>query len=408
MCANSLTASSPKYWARAMQKKFYNTVTFRAYTSFVEQSLLKNNGRIVDRPYRSDVTAENYTKGTAATAQDLTSTTDTMTMDKFYTVLMYVDDVDKLQNKYDSVRLWSEEAGARIGVRFDGDVLYEVVNATSTVDSSDLGGTADEGITLTASNVADVFGEVNQYLDNLNVPESERYFTISPLFYNKLWKYIQGKESALGDKTGETGNIGTYGGLKLYKSTNITSEATWTPADNPSNTATIVIDGITFTFVSTIGTTAGNILQTTDLATTLALVVAFINGGGLETATGCAASTCQSLSLANQRTVQNWVAVDNSSTSITVRVKGQVDPTVTSSESADTWDAKWEFQNLMAGRKNAIDAAIQTNPMIDVQMASTVANGKRGTNVMPLLVGGIETFTHGKDNLVRVKVRTDS
>ena len=406
--ANSLTAASPTYWASKMGRKFYNTVIFRAITSFTEQSLLKGNGLIVDRPYRSSVVAEDYSKGTALTAQDMTATSDTLTMDKFYSLLMYTDKVDRLQTKWDTVRLWSEEAGRRIAVRFDGDVLYEAVNANSTVDASDLGGTADEGITITASNVADVFAEVNEYLDNLNIPDDERFFAISPMFFSKLWKYLQGKESQLGDRTAENGNVGRYGGMKLYKTTNICSEATWTPADNPTTAATVVMESITFTFIDTIGTTAGNILQTTSLAATIALLVAFINGGGLETATGCTAATCQSLSTANQRTVQNWVAVDNSSLSITVRFKGTLNPVLTSSESADTWDAKYEFQNLLAGRKYAIDAAIQTDPMIDVEMGSTVSAGKHGTNVMPLLVGGVETFNQGLNEIVRVKVRTDS
>ena len=403
--ANSLTAASPTYWSRAAGRKFYKDTIFRAITDFSEESVLGNDGRIVDRPYRSDVVAENYTKGTALTAQDLSYTSDQMTMDQFYSLLMYVDDIDALQNKYKTVRLWSEEAGQRIGVRFDSQVLYEVVNATTTVDAASLGGTADEGISLTSANVALLFGEVNEALDALNIPESERYFAVSPLAYNKLWQFIGGKESMLGDKTGETGMVGQYGGLKIYKSNNVTAEARWTPADNPTDEDTLTIEGITFTFQSVIGTTAGNILQTTDTATTIDNLVALINAGGVGDGVNYV-----SLSTANQRTVQNWVAVDGT-TYLVVRIKGGGnDITVSGSESADTWDAKWEYQDLVAGRKMAISAAIQTGGqgIIDTQMASTVSAGKRGTNVMPLLVGGTKVFNQGKNELVWVKVRTDS
>lgn len=401
----ALTAASPTYWSKAAGRKFYKTVIFRGITDFSEESLLGNDGRIVDRPYRSDVVAENYTKGTALTAQDLTYTSDQMTMDQFYSLLMYVDDVDKLQNKYDTVKLWAEEAGQRIGNRFDAQVLYEVINATTSVDAANLGGTADEGISLTSANVALLFGEVNEALDALDIPESERYFAISPLAYNKLWQFIGGKESMLGDKTGETGMVGMYGGLKIFKSNNTTAEARWTPADNPADDATITIEGITFTFQDTIGTAAGNILQTTSTAVTIDNLVALINNGGV----GDGVNNV-SLSTANQRTVQNWVAVDGT-TYFLVRIKGAGnDITVASSEAADTWDAKWEYQDLVAGRKMAISAAIQTGGqgIVDTAMASTVSAGKRGTNVMPLLVGGTKVFNQGKNELVRVKVRTDS
>ena len=409
---NSLTAASPTYWAKNAEKKFYKTTFFQAIANFSEEANVTDDGRIIDRPYRSSVIAENYTKGTALTAQDLTYTEDLLTIDQQYSLLMYVDKIDKIQNKYNTVRLWSEEAGRRLGVKADSKVLYEVYNASSDIDASDLGGTAAEGITTSASNVYQIFGEINEQLDVLNVPQEERYLVISPMFKNKLWQYIQGKESMLGDRTGETGNIGTFAGLKLYLSTNLPNAARWTPADNPTTAATITIEAITFTFVDSIGTTAGNILQTTDLATTLDQTVAFINGGGLETATDCTAATCQSLSTANQRIVQNWVAYDGT-TYLEVRVKGSASNalTLTSSESSDTWDTKYQNHAMLAGRKGAIDVAIQTKGemgIIDVEMASTVSAGKLGTNVMPLLLMGVKTFYTGLDELVKVLVRADS
>ena len=404
--ANSLTAASPTFWSANAGIKFYKIIIFRAITDFSEESLLKNGGRIADRPYRSDVVAENYTKGTALTAQDLTYTSDTLTLDKQYSMLMYVDKIDKLQNKYNTVRLWSEEAGKRIGVRMDGDVLYEVfsVGSANVFDAADLAGTSGEGIALTVINIQAIFGGIAQVLADNDVPDDESYFVVSPLFYNKLWQFIGGKESMLGDRTGETGNVGQYGGMKIFKSRNITTKARWTPADDPSNTATIAIQGITFTFVTTIGTTAGNILISGTVAGTIDNLVALINAAGVTSDVGV---SNVSLSTANQRTVQNWVAYDGT-TYFEIRVKGSTDLTLTSSETADTWDAKYESQCLMAGRKLAVSAAIQTDPMVDVEMASTVSAGKLGTNVMPLLVAGVKTFNLGTTELVRCEIRTDS
>lgn len=91
--ANSLTAASPTYWSANAGIKFYATTFFRAICNFEEESNVGEDGRILDRPYRSNVVAENYTKGTALTAQDLTYTSDQLTIDQFYSMLMYVDDI---------------------------------------------------------------------------------------------------------------------------------------------------------------------------------------------------------------------------------------------------------------------------------------------------------------------------
>jgi hypothetical protein len=404
----SLTALSPTFWSANAGDKFYKTTFFRAICSFKEEALVKGSGRIVDRPYLSDIVAESYVKGTAATAQDATATTDPLTLDQFYDVLMYFDDVDVMQNKYDTAKLYADEAGLRIGVKFDAHVLYEAINANSAVDDADMGGTSNYGISLGLTNIDQTFGEINEALDSLNVPEEERFLVLTPLFYNKLWQRIAGKDSMLGDRSGETGMIGTYGSLKLYKSNNVTGTARWTPGDalTPTDGETLTIEGITFTWKTTIGATAGNVLAVTDMPTSIDNLVALINNGG---ATSDAGVSNVSLSTANQRAVQNWVAVDGA-TYVTIYVKGTPSLTVTGSQTADTWDAEYTSQVCLAGRKGAINAAIQTrgNGIIDTAMASTVSAGKRGINVMPLLVGGVKTFNNDKNALVKVLIRSNS
>jgi hypothetical protein len=92
--ANSLTAMSPTYWSARMGYKLYKSNIFRSLASFEEQKNL-TDGQTVDRPYRSDIVVENYTKGTALTAQDLTATTNTLTVNVVKAALMYVDNVKR-------------------------------------------------------------------------------------------------------------------------------------------------------------------------------------------------------------------------------------------------------------------------------------------------------------------------
>lgn len=395
--ANAITPLSPTYWSKIMGRKRYKTEVFQSVVSFEEQKTL-TDGQKVDRPYRSDIFGETYSKGTAMTAQDLTATSDQLTVNQFKAMLLYIDNVDKIQNKWSAAKAWAEEAQTRLSNLTDAQVFYEYVNANNTVDDGTLGGTSGNGITATTANVLNIFGKINRKLTVRNVPLDQRFFVISPEFYDVLWQYIAGKESLLGDKTGETGNIGAFAQLKLYVSNNLTGSAQWVPANNPTAADTITINGITFTFVSSIGTTAGNVLIGGNTAATITNLVTLINAPDTTTANGVA------LSAANIRTAQNWTAV-NGTTYIEVRARGASYMTVTGSDATDVWTAAKQMQHLLAGRKGAIDVVIQQEPK--VEMASTVAAGKSGMNILPMTVFGIFTFNQGKNEIVDVPVRSD-
>lgn len=404
---NSLTPMSPTYWSKIMGRKRYKTEVFQSIASFEEQAVL-TDGQIVDRPYRSDVSAESYTKGTALTAQDLTATSNQLTVNQFKGLLMYIDNVDKIQNKWSAAKFWAEEAQVRLSNLTDAYVLYEAVNANNTVDDGTLGGTSGNSITATVNNILNIFGKINRKLTVQNVPMDERFFVISPEFYDVLWQYIAGKASILGDKTGETGNVGTYANLKLYISNNLTGYAVFdsSTASTPTATQTVTINGVVFTWQTTIGVGAGAILAVTDRVTSLANFAALINAGGVTSDSGV---SNVSLSLANQRIVQNWVAVvagSGATASLTVYAKGASYMTVSDTDAGGAWTAATQTQLLLAGHKGAIDVVIQQSP--SVEMASTVSAGKSGMNILPLTVFGIKTFNQGKNEIVKVPVRSDA
>lgn len=399
--ANAITPMSPTYWSRRMGYKLYKANVYRSLANFEEEATLYN-GQIVDRPYRSDITIENYTKGTALTAQDLTATDDTLTVNTIKALLMYIDDIDKIQNKYSAANLWADEAAIRLANGIDARFFYEVINANNVVDDGSLGGTTGNGIVVSTGNVFAIFGAINAKLDANNVPLEDRFFAISPQFKQTLWLAVQGKQSMLGDRTAENGNVGEFGGLQLFLTNNLTGQATWVPANDPSDADTITINGVTFTWKTTIGSTAGNILRTGTLATDLTAFAAFINAGGVTTDAGVSNVT---LSKANQRIVQQWVAVATS-VDITVRAMGASYMTVSGSDATDVWTAATQLQNLFAGRKKCVDVVVQQYPT--VKMAETTSAGTIGMNIIPYTLFGAKTFNQGKNEMVWVKVRSDA
>jgi len=395
--ANSLTPLSPTYWSKIMGIKLYKQNVFRNIASFREEASL-TDGQIVDRPYRADLVVQNYTKGTALTAQDISATSDTLTVNKIKALLIYVDNVDKIQNKWSAAEAWSSEAVTRISNQIDADCLFEVYNASDTVDYNDLDSNQSAGasIVLTVSNVLNLFTVTARKLDVANVPAENRFFVISPQVRQILLTYIAGRESILGDRTGEAGMIGKFMGFDLYLSNNVTGMIRWTPTDNPADEETLVVNGITFTFQSVIGAAEGNVLQTTNTETTLTNLAHLINNN-TTTDNHVAFSTAAYVAV-----VDTMFAV-STATYIDIYVKGASYVT-----STDTTDATYTYkkQLLLAGEKKAIDLVIQKEP--SVEMASTVSAGKSGMNILPMALYGVKTFQDMKARILRVEIDSSS
>lgn len=380
-----------------MGRKLFKSTVYRSIASFREEATL-TDGQIVDRPYRSDISVETITRGTALNQQDLTTTSDTLTVNKYVGALFNVDKIDKAQNKWDAAKVFAEDAAKKLAQAIDADVLAEVRNTTHTVDYNDIDSnqTAGVPIPVTAQNVYKLFTIAGRKLDKNNVDAVNRFAVISAEVRQALVEFVGGKESNLGDKTSEYGSVGKYMGFDLYMSNNICGSARWTPANQPSDGDTITIEGVVFTFETSTLDAAGKVKSETDTATTIDHLVAFINSGGVATT-----SDGYVLSAANQRICRTLVAVDGT-TYVDVYVKGTSNVTVAGSDATDTWTRK--MQHNVFGQKGSIDVVTQLAP--NVEFASRVSNGILGTNALPYTLYGTKLFY---DEIARVvDVQVDS
>ena len=399
----SLTALSPTYWSRIMGVKLYKKNVFRNIASFREEAVL-TNGQTVDRPYRADVYVQPYTKGTALTAQDITATSNTLTVDKVFAALIYVDDVDKIQNKWDAASAWTEEIITRLSNQMDADCLFAgAYNAADSVDYNDLDSnqTAGAPINLSTLNVLNMFTVAARKLSVNNVDGANRFFTISPQVKQVLLTYLAGRESILGDRTGEAGNIGRYMGFELYESNNLTAQVRITPAAVPTDGLTLIINGVTITFENTPATvTSGFAVDVeTDVATQIASLVTMINTPTTDAATTGKPATGTYLA-AIQR---GWFAVDGT-TYIDIYIKGasQIATLTGTYTNATGTNVTYYKQLNLCGEKGAIDFVAQKEP--SAKMASTVSAGKDGMNVLCKDLYAVGVFQDMKQRLFRVEV----
>lgn len=402
--ANAITPLSPTYWSKIMGVKLYKKNIFRNICSFREEAVL-SNGQKVDRPYRADVYVQPYVKGTALTAQDITATSDQLTVDKIFAALIYVDDVDKIQNKWDAASAWTEEIITRLANQMDADALFQgVYEAADSVDYNDLdtNQTAGDGIVLTSQNILNMFTVMARKLDVNSVSSDRRYAAISPQVKQILLTYLAGRESILGDRSGEVGMIGSYMGLKIYVTNNLTSVVRITPTDNPSNAETLIINGITITFETTPATVgdAGFAVDIGgDTETTLDSLTTMINTPTTDSASVGKPATGSGLA-AIQR---GWFAVDGD-TYIDIYIKGA--STIAAPTGTAQSTTTYNHQLNLCGEHGAIDFVAQKEP--SAKMASTVSAGKDGMNVLCKDLYAVGVFYDMQQRLFKVVVANSS
>lgn len=410
---NSLNNGSfQQYWSRRMQRKHQKEAIFRAIANFEEEKLLKQ-GDTVNRPYRSGIVAQAYTRGTAVTITDLTNTNETLTVSKAEIVPFYIDDLDELQSNYKFANEYADDAAVELMNIIDGDILSEYAQASTIVDDRTINGssgTAGNGIVLDVSNVQKVFSSARAKFGRLNT-RKKLFAVLSPDDLQVLVDYLAGKNSNLGDSTGLNGNVGKYYGFDIYESNNLTWTADFVLATQPNDGDTITLkqydrNGVlitqTLTFKTTLGVTSGNILIGGSANAARTNLAALLSAPSTTTTTGVALATAFTNALGRA-----FVATNDAATKVTIVGAGQsfvqVSTALTAS-STDGFTAAKQVRHMLFGSKGATDIVIQQRPKVEFKEVPD----KLGKNCLPWTLYGYKTFNEGKAMLVDIPVRTDT
>lgn len=392
--SNNITAFNPEYWSKRMQVVRIKEPVYRALANFEERSNLKD-GDTVHRPYRSKLRVMTYTKGTDVSLQDVTSTDESLTVSTTKIVPFYVDNIDKIQNKWDAANAFADDAGRELEAYIDGDFLSEVANARDTVDDGDLGGTAGNAIALTTSNILKTFAVAGKKLTNqlkgVTRDMKGKFAVITPTVHQILIEYLAGKDTNLADTVGQNGKVGTFLGFDLHLSVNTYWTGKWTPANDPSDGDTLTINGVTLTFETGTPTNPGDVKATGTTATSLDNLVAALNAPSTTTANFIAVSDADAAKLTG-------VVATDGTTFVTLAFDGGGEVAVSGSEAADVWSAT--ISHLMFGLKGCVDLVIQKEPSVEFRDPPL----KLGKNVLPWTLYGLKTFEEGKDMMVDVQL----
>jgi len=239
-------------------------------------------------------------------------------------------------------------------------------NGTTLDDISYITGVPDGSI------VGNTSVDPNFYIDTLSG-------LCTPLYYHNT--------------VGANGMIGRRFGFDIIYSNNLPFSAKWTPSDQPSDSDTLTIAGVTFTWETSTLTTAGQVKSETDVATSLDNLVAFINNDYTSGTEG------YNLTARNRWLLDKYGIVATDGTTY-LGIVGYGDIVVACSESNDAWSE--ETQRPLFGIKGAINMVVQKSPNVVFKEVSNML----GRNVFVWNLYGLKTFEEDKDALVYAKVNT--
>ena len=384
--SQNLSAFIPELWSRRIQYLTHNALVATQICSFEEQPDLKYGDRI-HRPYPNDLVVNDYTKYTDTTQQDLIGTDEYLDIDQSKEISFAIDEVDWIQMKYDLENSYVERAAYRLANDIDGKVLAEVSNANVTCDASDLGSSGD--IALSTSNCLNAIMTAGAKL-TANGCEMDKTWAlvVSPKTASVIAQTVAQDWFSLADLALKNGYAGNFAWYKVYSSNNV-SHARTISFSSVVATDAITIGGVTFTFVSSLWTTPGEVLKWANDAAALTNLAAAVNGGTWAGTTYVDISASDRAKLKGARVALNGTT--GALTSAGAVVVSTEDSTITVGNATE---------HALLCRPGAIDLVMQQN--IDVR--KTPLPKQKADYFIISTLYGVKTFTEGEERMVDIKI----
>ena len=391
--ANDIEAFNPQLWSARIQKRREKLLVSKPVSSFEEQANLTHGAR-VHRPTAPEFLTNDYNKyGNGVSIQEVKSEDQYLDVDKVKEVSFYIDAVEDKQSKYDAEAEAVKSAVYSISQEMDYTRFKETINAADYADAATAGGSAGTPYTPAVSTLTE-FIENSKAKLRLSGAEQDRewYLVATPKMVSYIAQSFIKDGFNLADSGLRNGYKGDAYGLKVYESTNLLHEVKFT-ADTIVATNTFAIAGITFTFVSSIGSTAGNVLMGSTDADALTNAALAVNAGS---GAGTNYIEISDANRAKLRKLGVYAVADTTANTLTIYANGPF----TFAGTATTFVPGALVAHCELGRKGAVDMVVQIDPKVQ---KNKVPN-KTGYNFIIYDLYGVKTFDEGKYRMLDLRV----
>lgn len=395
--ANTFTSAVKQHWEAGLQRNL------EKHLVAMELATMKivADGTVLNIPRLAFQSVGSYTKYTNVTVSDLTTANDTLTINTTQMITFAMDKIDMGDNYINIIPKATSNAGYKLKQAIDGAFLNQYSNATNVYNTNGLNGAAGVPVVLAtgaSQNLSTVFGDSQAKLINDGTNINDICLVVDAVVLNiintlGLENGFQVADEAYTNKVAR-GYKGRFLGMEVYLATNLTCTSVFDMATQPTANDTVTIAGQVFTFVASIGTTAGNVLIGADVDATRVNLAAAINDAGTTAATHVAVT--------DPSKFLNFItAVDSpSGDTLTVTSKsGRMSVTSTMTNASNDWQA--ETIHCIMMEKGSIWMALRNNVTVDERDEPL----KLVTNYLIYTRYGITTPQEGKDRMVDLQIQ---
>lgn len=393
--ANSLASLNPTFWAREAERSLFVENKAMAIANTTLRNLVAGEGDTVKRVIVSYPASATYTPGSDITANAITGSNESLTIGTWLASRVVIDDTERAQSIIELGANISNKMMKDHNNRIEQNVLAEVTNADWYLDDGNVGGTSGNNAIVNTNTVPQFFVAADTKLDAIDAPKAGRTAVIGGHFLGQL-KLQQAARpgSVIADGVNTRGIVTNLFGWDILYSNNLPYSATFTMGATPTANDTVTIAGVTFTFVSSIGSTAGNVLIGGSANAATTALVTLLNDPATTTSTGVALSAENVFLLRDKRRV---TAVDNTG-SLALSGYGDIVVKASMTSASNLWSA--QRQDSLFCVSGCIDMIVQIPPKVEV-----IRDPKQfADNVKSLLGFGKKTYADGAREMVWVKI----
>ena len=293
------------------------------------------------------------------------------------------------------------EVAKKLSRYIDADVFAEVKNALQKFDAGDLTTMSSSGtpVTLSTTNVPQLLSQGRAKLRRGNQDLTSLALVLDSYGGSVIEQYVMSKNIDLAAAAFKNGYAGPVGGADLYLSENLLGEAVITMASNPTNGQTFSLNGYIYTFVTSLGTTPGNVLIEAGVdATRDNLISAFHQDTAV---TKYVPWTDADPNYDQSNWVDLQIAGVDDDTSDTITITGTGSGRLVFGGNA-TYTVTKNLVHAYYGKKGAIDVVIQD--LAEMEMVDDPY--QRAKIVRADAIYGIKTFSDGKPQFLDVQLQS--
>lgn len=395
---------NPTFWAREAERSLFVENKAMAIANTTLRNLVAGEGDTVNKTILSYPASSTYTPGTDITNVAVAGSKESLSIATWFASMVTVDDTEKKQSIIDIGKLVATRMMHDHNNRIEQNVLNETTNAQWSIDDGNVGGTAGNRISLNTGNIPQVFIAADEKLDAVDAPRAGRTAVVGGHFLGTLKLQEAGRPgSPYGDGVNTRGVVANKFGWDILYSNNLPYQVTLKIPTNPTDGDTISFQGVTLTFKSTLGTTAGNVIigtANTDTATNLNNV---INDFGTSIA-ATATAGYNKVSDENIFLLRDKRRLSSTVSGTTLTISGFGDVVVKSSFTAAANAFSAHAQDVLFLVAGAIDIIVQIPPVVEV-----VRNPKQFADIVKSLLGfGKKTYADGAREMVDVKIAANT